>query len=315
MKVYYNLADFKALKNAVVTIGTFDGVHLGHQKILQKLRETANKIGGESVVLTFWPHPRMVVSKDSQDLKLLSTIDEKIQLLAGGEPHNQGVDHLLVIPFTREFSELSSEEYVKEILLKQIGTKELVIGYDHRFGRNREGSFDYLKENSELFGIEIEEISRQEIENSTISSTKIRQSLIDGYLSSANELLGRNYSFTGIVVKGRQLGRTIGFPTANVQVSENYKLIPCNGVYAIKAFVRNTWHKGMMNIGNRPTVDGIGRTQEVNIFDFDDDIYGESITVELVDYIRKEQKFNGIEELKQQISKDRAKSQEILNNY
>ena len=308
MKVYYNLADFEALKNGVVTIGTFDGVHLGHQKILQILRETAKKTGGESVVLTFWPHPRMVVSKDSQDLKLLSTIEEKTQLLA-----NQGVDHLLVIPFTREFSELSSEEYVKEILLKQIGTKELVIGYDHRFGRNREGSFDYLKENSKLFGIEIEEISRQEIENLTISSTKIRQSLLDGKLSSANELLGRNYSFTGIVVKGRQLGRTIGFPTANVQVSDSYKLIPCNGVYAVKTFVRNKWHKGMMNIGNRPTVDGIGRTQEVNILDFDDDIYGETVTVEMIDYIRSEQKFNGIEELKQQILIDRAKTQEILS--
>lgn len=308
MKVYYNLADFDALKNGVVTSGTFDGVHLGHQKILQILRETAKKTGGESVVLTFWPHPRMVVSKDSQDLKLLSTIEEKIQLL-----EYQGVEHLLVIPFTREFSELSSEEYVKEILLKQIGTKQLVIGYDHRFGRNREGSFDYLKENSERFGIEIEEISRQEIENLTISSTKIRQSLLEGKITSANELLGRNYSFTGIVVKGRQLGRTIGFPTANVQVSETHKLIPCNGVYAVKTFVRNRWHNGMMNIGNRPTVDGIGRTQEVNILDFDDDIYGETVTVEIIEYIRNEQKFNGIEELKQQILIDRAKTQEILS--
>ncbi|MER0441236.1 bifunctional riboflavin kinase/FAD synthetase [Emticicia sp. W12TSBA100-4] len=308
MKVYYNLSDFEALKNAVVTSGTFDGVHLGHQKILQILRETAQKTGGESVVLTFWPHPRVVVSKDSQDLKLLSTIDEKIELL-----EKQGVDHLLVIPFTREFSELSSEEYVKDILLKQIGTKKLVIGYDHRFGRNREGGFDYLKTNSELFGIEIEEIPRQEIENLTISSTKIRQSLMIGEVSSANELLGRKYSFTGIVVKGRQLGRTIGFPTANVQVSQFYKLIPANGVYAVRTFFRNQWHNGMMNIGTRPTVDGVGRTQEVNIFDFDDDIYGETVTVEIVDYIRPEQKFNGLEELKAQILADKKKSKEILN--
>lgn len=309
MKVYYNLADFKALKNAVVTSGTFDGVHLGHQKILQILRETALKTGGESVVLTFWPHPRVVVSKDSQDLKLLSTIDEKIELL-----ESQGVDHLLVIPFTREFSELSSEEYVKDILLKQIGTKKLVIGYDHRFGRNREGGFDYLKANSTLFGIEIEEIPRQEIEKLTISSTKIRQSLLNGEVSSANELLGRKYSFTGIVVKGRQLGRTIGFPTANVQVSQFYKLIPVNGVYAVRTFFRNQWHKGMMNIGTRPTVDGIGRTQEVNIFDFDDDIYGETVTVEIVDYIRPEQKFNGLNELKAQILIDKTQSKAILNN-
>jgi riboflavin kinase / FMN adenylyltransferase len=308
VKVYYNLADFKALKNAVVTSGTFDGVHLGHQKILQILRETAKKTGGESVVLTFWPHPRVVVSKDSQDLKLLSTIDEKIELL-----EQQGVDHLLVIPFTREFSELSSEEYVKDILLKQIGTKKLVIGYDHRFGRNREGSFDYLRKNSEVFGIEIEEIPRQEIEHLTISSTKIRQSLLGGEVGSANELLGRKYSFTGIVVKGRQLGRTIGFPTANVQVSQFYKLIPVNGVYAVRTFFRNQWHDGMMNIGTRPTVDGIGRTQEVNIFDFDDDIYGETVTVEIIDYIRPEQKFNGLDELKAQILVDKAKSKAILN--
>ncbi|CAH0995209.1 Bifunctional riboflavin kinase/FMN adenylyltransferase [Emticicia aquatica] len=307
MKVYYNIKDFKPLANAIVTSGTFDGVHLGHQKILQILGETARKTGGESVVLTFWPHPRMVVSKDSQDLKLLSTVEEKIELL-----EQQGVDHLLVVPFTREFSELSSEEYVKDILLKQIGTKKLVIGYDHRFGRNREGGFDYLKSNSSLFGIEIEEIPRQEIENLTISSTKIRQALLNGEVSSASELLGRNYSFSGIVVKGRQLGRTIGFPTANVQISESYKLIPSNGVYAVKTFVRNQWHKGMMNIGNRPTVDGIGRTQEVNIFNFDDDIYGETITVEIVDYIRNEQKFNGIEELKTQILIDKTKSKQIL---
>ena len=219
----------------------------------------------------------------------------------------------MVIPFTREFSELTSEEYVKDILLKQIGTKKLVIGYDHRFGRNREGGFDYLKANSELFGIEIEEIPRQEIENLTISSTKIRQSLMIGEVNSANELLGRKYSFTGIVVKGRQLGRTIGFPTANVQVSQFYKLIPANGVYAVRTFFRNQWHEGMMNIGTRPTVDGIGRTQEVNIFDFDDDIYGETVTVEIIDYIRPEQKFNGLDELKAQILADKTKSKEILS--
>ncbi len=307
MKVYYNLSDFEPLNNAVVTIGTFDGVHLGHQKILQILQETAQNSGGESVVLTFWPHPRMVVSQDSQALKLLSTIDEKIQLL-----ENQGVNHLLVIPFTREFSELSSEEYVTDILLKQIGTKKLVIGYDHRFGRNREGSFDYLKQNAQIFDISIEEIPRQEIEHLTISSTKIRQSLLEGKIKSANDLLGRNYSFSGIVVKGRQLGRTIGFPTANVQVSETYKLIPQNGVYVVKTYVRGKWYFGMMNIGTRPTVDGIGRTQEVNIFDFDDDIYGETLLVELVDFIRNEQKFNGIEELKQQILQDKTTAKQKL---
>ena len=307
LKVYYNLSDFKPLKNAIVTSGTFDGVHLGHQKILQILRETTEASGGESVVLTFWPHPRMVVSQDSQSLKLLSTVDEKIELL-----EKQEVNHLLIVPFTREFSELSSEEYVKKILIDTIGTRKLVIGYDHHFGRNREGNFQYLEDNSERFGIEIQEISRQEIENLVISSTKIRQSLLDGNVKSANDLLGRNYSFSGIVVKGRQLGRTIGFPTANVQVSETYKLIPTNGVYAVKTLVRGQWLNGIMNIGNRPTVDGIGRTQEVHILDFGDDIYGENITVELIDYIRPEQKFNGIEELKSQILQDKERAIQIL---
>ncbi|WP_460472815.1 bifunctional riboflavin kinase/FAD synthetase [Emticicia fontis] len=307
MKVYYNLSDFKPLENAIVTSGTFDGVHLGHQKILQILRETTEASRGESVVLTFWPHPRMVVSQDSQSLKLLSTVDEKIELL-----EKQGVNHLLIVPFTREFSELSSEEYVQKILIDTIGTKKLVIGYDHRFGRNREGSFQYLEDNSERFGIEIEEISRQEIEDLVISSTKIRESLLEGNVKSANDLLGRHYSFSGIVVKGRQLGRTIGFPTANVQVSESYKLIPTNGVYAVRTLVRGQWLNGIMNIGNRPTVDGIGRTQEVHILNFSDDIYGENITVELIDYIRPEQKFNGLDELKTQILKDKERAIQIL---
>ncbi len=307
LKVYYNLSDFKPLENAIVTSGTFDGVHLGHQKILQILRETTEASGGESVVLTFWPHPRMVVSQDSQSLKLLSTVEEKIALL-----EKQSVNHLLIVPFTREFSELSSEEYVQKILIETIGTKKLVIGYDHHFGRNREGNFQYLEDNSDRFGIGIEEISRQEIDSLVISSTKIRQSLSEGNVKSANDLLGRNYSFSGIVVKGRQLGRTIGFPTANVQVSESYKLIPANGVYAVRTLVRGQWLNGIMNIGNRPTVDGIGRTQEVHILNFSDDIYGENITVELIDYIRPEQKFNGIEELKNQILKDQERAIQIL---
>lgn len=307
MKVYYNLSDFKPLENAIVTSGTFDGVHLGHQKILQILRETTEASGGESVVLTFWPHPRMVVSQDSQSLKLLSTVDEKIELL-----EKQGVNHLLIVPFTREFSELSSEEYVQKILIETIGTKKLVIGYDHHFGRNREGNFQYLEDNSDRFDIQIEEISRQEIDNLVISSTKIRQSLLEGNVKSANDLLGRNYSFSGIVVKGRQLGRTIGFPTANVQVSESYKLIPTNGVYAVRTLVRGQWLNGIMNIGNRPTVDGVGRTQEVHILNFNEDIYGENITIELIDYIRPEQKFNGIEELKNQILKDKERAIQIL---
>lgn len=307
MKVYYKLSDFSALSHAVVTSGTFDGVHIGHQKILKSLNELATEKGGESVVLTFWPHPRMVVSQDSQQLKLITTIDEKIKLI-----EKSGVKHLLVIPFTREFSELSAEKYVQEILIKTIGTKTLVIGYDHRFGKNREGGFDYLEKNSNRFGINLQEIPRQEIEDLTISSTKVRNALTDGDVSLASNLLGRNYQFTGIVAKGRQLGRQLGFPTANVQVKENYKLIPANGVYTVRVVVRENTYTGIMNIGNRPTVDGTGRTQEVHIFDFNSDIYGELVTVEIITFIRHEVKFSSIEELKNQIKVDSEKAKKIL---
>ncbi len=307
MIVYKNINEFKPIQNAVVTSGTFDGVHKGHQKILNRLNEVAEGVGGESVVITYHPHPRMVIATDSDDLKLLSTIDEKIQLL-----DNQGVKHLVIIPFTREFSELTSDEFIRKILVERIGTKKLVIGYDHRFGRNREGGFDYLKVHSNEYGFEIEEIPRQEIDHLTISSTKIRNSLLSGEVKIANELLGRMYSFTGLIAKGRQLGRTIGFPTANVQVSENYKLIPFDGVYAVKVHIRGEEHYGMMNIGMRPTVNGIGCTQEVNIFDFEEDIYGEKIQVELIDFIRKEQKFNGLDELKTQINLDKSTIKTLL---
>ena len=235
MKIYEGIEDFSRVPNPVVTIGTFDGVHIGHQKIIHRLNELATSRGGESVVLTFWPHPRLVVAK-SPDLpvQLLTTIDEKAEILAG-----LGVQHLLVLPFTRDFSELTAERYVQDILLNGIGTKTLIIGYDHRFGKNRSGGFDFLQSNKERFNLEIEEISRQEIDNSAISSTKIREALVNGNLDVANGLLGRPYSFVGVVVKGRQLGRTIGFPTANIYVSESYKLIPLNGVYAVRVSCRN----------------------------------------------------------------------------
>lgn len=299
MKVYHKLSDFKALTHAVVTSGTFDGVHIGHQKILKSLNEVAAAKNGESVVMTFWPHPRMVVSRDSQQLKLISTISEKIELI-----EQAGVNHLLVVPFTREFSELSAEKYIQEVLINTIGTKTMVIGYDHRFGKNREGGFDYLAANSPRFGISLHEIPRQEIEHLTISSTKVRNAVLDGNVKLAANLLGRNYEFTGIVAKGRQLGRQLGFPTANVQVKESYKLLPGNGVYAVRVKVRGKIKNGVMNVGNRPTVEGIGKTQEVHIFNFDSDIYGEVVTVELVAYIRKEQKFSSLDELKHQINSD-----------
>ena len=307
MQVYHDIADFRPLSNAVVTSGTFDGVHLGHQKILSRLREAAQASGGETVVITFWPHPRMVVSNDSQNLRLLSTIDEKIELL-----RQNGVQHLVVVPFTREFSELTSDEFIQQILIDTIGTKKLVIGYDHHFGKNREGSFEYLQKNAHRFGFEIEEIPRQEIDHLTVSSTKIRQSLVEGNTSVANELLGRIYTFTGVIVKGRQLGRTIGYPTANVQVLESYKLIPADGVYAVRVHVRGQWLKGVMSIGFRPTVNGIGRTQEVYIFDFQENIYGEKMTVENVAFIRPELKFDGLDALKKAIDDDCTAALAIL---
>jgi riboflavin kinase / FMN adenylyltransferase len=307
MNVYYGIKDFKKLENAVVTSGTFDGVHLGHQKILNRLNEVAAETAGQSVVITFYPHPRSVISPDNKTINLLSTLDEKIELL-----EKSGVNHLVIIPFTREFSELSSEEFIQKILIETIGTKTLVIGFDHRFGKNREGGFDYLKVNKARYGFTIEEIPRHDLENVGISSSKIRKALNEGDVPTADHFLGRNYSIAGVIVKGKQLGRTIGFPTANIQVREIAKLVPADGVYAVKVYYREEEFGGMLNIGNRPTVDGTFKTIEVNIFDFEREIYGENLKVEFIQKIRNEQKFNGLDELKGQISKDKETCKNIL---
>jgi riboflavin kinase / FMN adenylyltransferase len=307
MNVYYGIKEFTKLENAVVTSGTFDGVHLGHQKILNRLNEVASSTDGQSVVITFYPHPRSVISPDNQTISLLSTLDEKIELL-----EKNGVNHLVIIPFTREFSELTSEEFIQKILIETIGTKTLVIGFDHRFGKNREGGFDYLKANKERYGFEIQEIPRHDLENVGISSSKIRKALLEGDVPTADHFLGRNYSITGVIVKGKQLGRTIGFPTANIQVREIAKLIPADGVYAVKVYYQQNEFGGMLNIGNRPTVDGTFKTIEVNIFDFDKEIYGENLKVEFIQKIRNEQKFNGLDELKAQISLDKETCKNIL---
>jgi riboflavin kinase/FMN adenylyltransferase len=309
MNIYHSLDSFKRLACAVVTSGTFDGLHIGHKKILTRLKEISAQSGGESVVLTFWPHPRMVVSEDSQDLQLLSTIEEKIELFS-----QMGIEHLAIIPFTRAFSELSSNDFIRQILVDKIGTKKLVIGYDHRFGRNREGSFDFLQKNASSYGFEVEEIPRQDIEDLAISSTRIRHCLLSGNVDEAQHLLGRPYAITGIIVKGKQLGRTIGFPTANIHLQESYKLIPANGVYVINAYHQGVAFKGMLNIGVRPTVDGTFRTIEANLFDFDQEIYGEDLTVELLQYLRPEQKFNGLDALIQQIKIDKVQALAFFKN-
>lgn len=307
MQVYRGIEEFAQLPFAVVTSGTFDGVHVGHQKILARLREIARQPGGESVVLTYWPHPRLIISPGSHDLKLLSTIDEKVELLA-----QYGVDHLIIIPFTKEFSRLSSEQFIRQMLVEKIGTKKLVIGYDHRFGKNREGSFEHLQQNAAQYGFVVEEIPRQEVDDVGVSSTRIRHALLSGHVHTANDYLGRPYRLTGKVVPGDQLGRTIGFPTANIYVEEPYKLIPMDGIYAAQIRHRGQLLNGMLYIGVRPTLNGNFRTIEVNIFDFEADLYGEILTVELAELIREDEKFTDVPAMQQQLTKDRERAKEIL---
>jgi riboflavin kinase/FMN adenylyltransferase len=307
VKVYERIEDFTALSNAIVTTGTFDGVHVGHKKIISRLQSIADSTLGETVILTFHPHPRLVLFPDDNDLRLLNTQEEKIELLA-----KIGIQHLIVIPFNKEFSRISSLDFVRSILVKQIGVKKLVIGHDHHFGRNREGSFEHLKEFGPLYGFDVEEIPVQDIDHVAVSSSKIRQALLDGNIKVANEYLGYTYSLSGSVVKGKQRGRTIGFPTANILVNESRKLIPATGVYAVKVVIRDTVYSGMMNIGNRPTVDGGSITIEVNIFDFDTSVYEEKISVQFIDRIRNEQKFEHLEALKAQLVIDKTKALEII---
>lgn len=299
MKIYHSIEEFQKIENAVVTTGTFDGVHIGHLKIIDRLKEVARDINGETVLLTFFPHPRMVLFSDN-DLKLISTKNEKIALL-----EEAGIDHLIIHPFSREFSRLSSVEFVRDVLVNKIGTSRLVIGYNHHFGRNREGSFEHLKEYGPVYGFKVEEICAQDVDEVSVSSTKIRKALEEGYIVTAREYLTHDFSLSGIVVKGNHLGHKIGFPTANIKVVDSHKLIPGNGVYAVRALIHGVEYKGMLNIGVRPTIDGTEKTIEVHIIGFDDDIYGEELTVLFDDWIRNEQKFNSLDELKLQLEKDK----------
>jgi len=307
MEVIRNIADFPKLKHAVVTSGTFDGAHIGHQKILRRVIERAKETDGQSVVITFWPHPRLVLFPEDNDLKLLSTIDERITELG-----SFGIDYLLIIPFTKAFSRTSSRSFISDILVKAINTKVLIIGYDHRFGKNREGSFDNLKARAKQYGFEVEEIPRQDVDDVAVSSTKIRKALESGDIETATRYLGRNYTLTSTVEEGNKLGRTIGYPTANLAMPAPHKLIPANGVYAVWVWVSKTRYAGMMNIGVRPTIDGKQLTLEVHILNFNSDIYGQSITVEFAKQLRQEQKFNGLEALKAQLAKDREAAEQVL---
>lgn len=308
MRIYHDLDDFNPVRGAVVTSGTFDGVHVGHQSILSRLHEIAERNKGETVVITFWPHPRLVLYPDA-DLKLLNTFEEKAELIK-----EQGIHHLLRIPFTKEFSQLSSEEFITKILVEKIGTKKLVIGYDHHFGKNREGSFEQLKLNGPKYGFDVEEISRQDVDHVAVSSTKIRKALETADLETATHLLGRSYSISGRVIKGDKLGRLIGFPTANIEIDSTHKLIPADGIYAVTVLHEHSLYKGMLYIGYRPTVDGSKRNIEVNIFNFDKEIYGESLSIKFHHLIRGDIKFNNLEELKVQMKKDEEMSIQLLSN-
>ena len=308
MKIYHGLDDFTRLSSAVVTSGTFDGVHLGHQKILARLREVAAKNNGETVVITFWPHPRLVLHPEDESLKLLNTFEEKASLLK-----EQGIQHLVRIPFTKEFSQLTSEEFIQKILVDTIGTKKLVIGYDHRFGHNREGSFEQLKLNAPRYGFEVEEIPRQDVDHIGVSSSKIRKALEEGDIDAATHLLGRPYSLTGRVVMGDKLGRLLGYPTANIEIDTKFKLVPADGIYAATAQHEHDLYKGMLYIGNRPTVNGTKRNIEINLFDFNKDIYGESLSLNFYKLIRGDSKFHDLEALKVQLALDKVDALRELN--
>jgi riboflavin kinase/FMN adenylyltransferase len=304
--VYFGLDDFKTLENAVVTSGTFDGVHNGHKVIFNNLKKIAKAVNGETVVITFWPHPRLVLT--NQNIQLLSTLDEKIELLK-----KENIDNIVILPFTKSFSQKTSKDFIQEILIDKIGTKKLVIGYDHKFGKNQEGSFKYLTENNDIFPFEVDEIPRKDLENIGISSSLIRENLLHGKVKQIRNLLGRTYSLSGTVVMGEQVGRKIGFPTANIKIDHNVKLIPSDGVYAVKATVNDIKHKGMLNIGVRPTLNGSTRSIEVNIFDFNQDIYGENLSLDFFDLIRKEKKFASLKELQEQLVQDKIEVEKTLS--
>lgn len=306
MQIHRGLDEFVRLQHGVVTSGTFDGVHLGHQKILHRLKTVADHEKGESVLITYWPHPRLVLYPE-QPFRLLSSIEEKARLL-----EQLGVDHLVIIPFTRAFSQMSSEDFVRSILVEKIGTKKLIIGYNHRFGKNRAGSFEELRKNTDRYGFQVEEISKQTIDQVSVSSTKIRKALEEGRVEVSNEFLGRPYDITGIVVPGDQRGRSLGFPTANVHVEFRQKLIPANGIYAVKVHMEGTEHGAMANIGFRPTFRGTDKRIEVHIFDFDRNIYQEKIRVSFLRKLRSEKKFDGPEALIRQLANDRIAAEKVL---
>lgn len=328
MKIYYDIQEFKPLTNAVVTIGTFDGVHLGHRKIISRLQELARQTGGETVILTFFPHPRMILHPEDQNLKLITTIQEKAKLLA-----ELGIDHLIITPFSRDFSNLSAEEYIREMLVNRIGTKKIVIGYDHRFGKDRSGGLAELQQFALVYNYKVEEITEQDVNEVAVSSSRIRNAVLNGEISLANQFLGYAFFITGKVIRGDQIGRTLGYPTANLFIEESYKLIPADGIYAVEVAspqpspaerelaaldfshlapqTSNLF--GMAYIGHRPTINGMTRNIEVNIFDFNQDIYGQTLQMNFHSFIRHDIKFAGLAELTQQLGSDKESVLSFFN--
>jgi riboflavin kinase/FMN adenylyltransferase len=309
LKIYTSLQEFTSTKKTIVTLGTFDGVHLGHTVILDRICNIAKQENLESVVLTFFPHPRLIVSNDSE-IKLLNTMAEKAKLL-----EQKGIQNFIIHPFDKLFSDLSPREFVEQILIKQLNIQKIIIGYDHKFGKNRAADFNDLIDFGKEFGFEVEEIPAKQVDEVSVSSTKIRKSLLEGKISLANTYLGYLYMLSGNVVKGNQLGRTIGFPTANIQISENYKLIPKNGVYIVTALVNNKTIFGMMNIGVKPTLGENLLSIEVHLLQFSEDIYGQKIQVNVIERLRDEQKFESFEALKSQLEIDKANTLHYFENW
>ncbi|WP_375578097.1 bifunctional riboflavin kinase/FAD synthetase [Marivirga tractuosa] len=310
MIVHDGFENLEGIKNAVVTIGTFDGIHLGHQEIISRIIELAKSVDGETALVTFWPHPRYVLSSNHEDMKLLTTFDEKAEILA-----QLGLDHIVRINFTKEFSQWTSEQFIQRIIISALHTKRLVIGYDHRFGKDREGGFEHLKKHSDRYGFQVEEISKQTIDDVGISSTKIRNAVDAGKVELAHDFLGRFYEINGEVVSGDKIGKTLGFATANIKIEESYKLVPADGAYAVIAEIKSKQYKAMLNIGYRPTVDGKSKKIEANLFDFSDEIYGEKIKISFIKRLRDEIKFDSKDELSNQLQKDKEKAMQILNQH
>lgn len=307
MKVHTNIHDLPVFRNAVITIGTFDGVHLGHRQIIESLKAAAAMVNGESVIITFHPHPRKVVSSVFTGIRLINTLDERIELL-----DNTGIDHLVVVPFTDFFANQSAEAYISDFLVQQFKPHTIIIGYDHRFGKDRNGDYKLLEEKAPVYNYILKEIPEHLLDAVKVSSTNIRNAIIHSNIDEANKLLGYQFFFEGEVIHGDKVGRELGYPTANLKSTDEEKIVLGDGIYAVYATLEGQRYKGMMSIGFRPTVNGKTRVTEVNLFDFDQQVYGKTIRVSVKKYLRSEVKFDGLEALKMQLHKDKAESLKVL---